>query len=515
MRQRTRIILNVLSNYGAFLIYGIVNVIVVGYVVRRIGTDAFGVVALVMSLIIITEFVGRGICQAVTKHVAAGMSKGDFDSVNRFVNTSLVWLGFCGLLGAAMCAGLAMCIDTIARIPNALIPEARLAMWLMGLRVLLCFPLNAFQSILWAHQRYDLGNIAKSVTLILRLVLVFVYFEFVSAGVVELIVITIITLLIERLLWIFFCLRITKNLKLGYSFVSMSTGAVLSSFGGLLLIIHAANMVGYEAVKWVVGYELSVTDVGGYSLVATLAAFAATMIRSSATVLMPVASKYNALEQHEANAQLALLSTKYAMIVAGGLCVMPLFLLETFLTLWVGDTYSTAYIAQIALAGSILLVGQWFIATSTSVLQMLTGIGKVKFPAMVTGGWAVGGLGCLWAYLRWFDGSLVGGVMCICLARLIGSVVHLFYGMRILGVEHGIFIEQAILRPAYGGIIACLSVWAYRQWVNVHSIPEFLLACVIFGSVYLFATWFIVLSSVERSEIVEKLTLIMGKIRTV
>jgi Na+-driven multidrug efflux pump len=99
MRQSHRLILNVLSNYATFVVYGAANFIWVGYVVRKLGKDAFGLVSLILSITITTEILGRGICQALIKHVSAAIGKGQEEPINEYFSTSIAWFTICGVVG--------------------------------------------------------------------------------------------------------------------------------------------------------------------------------------------------------------------------------------------------------------------------------------------------------------------------------------------------------------------------------------------------------------------------------
>jgi O-antigen/teichoic acid export membrane protein len=278
-----------------------------------------------------------------------------------------------------------------------------------------------------------------------------------------------------------------------------------------MLVIQVANLMGYEAVKWVVGAELSLTDVGGYTLIATVVAFAGSMSRSVANVLTPAASRLHSLERHKAKVQLALHSTKYAMIVASALCIMPLLLFKPFLSLWVGATYSKDYLDHLALAGIILLLGQWFIGTAICLLQILTGVGKVKFPAAVILSWAVGGLVVVWAYLHWVNASLMAVVIGITVARVIGSMVQLLYGMQILKLNSMRFVLKAILLPGGVGLAVCGIGGLLMNYLDVYQVSEFILAVIILIFLYLLGTWIISFSPGEREMVISQLCSIGNK----
>lgn len=504
MNQRHRIIINVVSNYITSVIFGISNFILLGYLVRKLGSDAFGIVCLVMSLTAVTELMGIGICQALTKHISASISNKEDLFANKLVSSSLLWFSICGLLGACFCGILSFYIDRMLDIPDRLVADARLALQLMAVRVLVCFPFNSFQGILLAHQRYDLTNLAKSVTVVLRLIIVIVYFNLFSAGIAQYVIITIITLLIERLAWVAFSYRVTDNLQIKLALVTRKSLMVLVGFGSLILIIHIANIIGYEAVKWVIGLEMDVIDVGGYTLIAAIAVIVDQLVRSVPKVLVPVSSRYDALNLPEKNAQLGLIGTKYTMVVANCLCVLPLFMLKPFLYLWVGNEYGTDYLSHLAVLGMILLLGQLFISTALCLLQMLTGIGKIHVPALVTMSWAVGGISVIWAYLHWVENSLAVVVIGITLARLVGSSIHLVYGLKVFRIPRAEFFSKSIVRPSMAGVVICLLSWLLVNFFNMSQIREFVLVTIILVVMYGLVTCSFVLNSGERRLIIEK-----------
>ena len=511
MDQRRRIVINVVSNYITFVIFGISNFILLGYLVRKLGSDAFGVICLVVSLAAVTELIGTGICQASTKYISASISKKEDLVANELVSSSLLWFSICGLLGACFCGILSFYIDRMFDIPDRLVADSKLAMQLMAVRVLVCFPFNSFQGILLARQRYDLTNLAKSVTVVLRLIIVIVYFNLFSAGMAQYVIITIITLLIERLAWVAFSYRVSDNLRIKLALVTRKSLMVLIGFGGLILIIHIANIIGYEAVKWIIGLEMNVIDVGGYTLIAAIAVIVDQLVRSVPKVLLPVSSRYDALNLPEKNAQLGLIGTKYTMVIANCLCVLPLFMLKPFLYLWVGGEYGMEYLSHLAVLGMILLLGQLFISIPLCLLQMLTGVGKIRIPALVTMSWAVGGISIIWAYLHWVENSLAVVVIGITLARFVGSSVHLAYALKVFGISPVKFFTYSIVRPGVVGVIVFAISALLLLYMNVYIVSQFVVLSLILGLLYAGATWILVLSLDERRGVISKVSLITNK----
>ncbi len=498
-QQHRRLVVNVLSNYGTLGLYNATHFVLVGYIMRRLGKDALGVITLALSLTVIMELLGRAVSYSLTKHVSAEMVRKEDNQANAFINASLAWFLLCAGAGGLACGFVAMHIERLCNIPPALVRDARWAMWLIALRVLVCFPFNTFQGILFAYQRYDLANLAKSATVILHFVAVIAYFEWVSAGVVSFVMITTAALVVERLLWLWFSRTIAVDMRIDFSLISRRAMIELFCFGGFVMVIYVANLLGYEATKWVIGLELTVADVGGYGLIAALAVAGGVLVRSISTVLMPVASKYYAMQAHETNSRLTLLATKYAMIVSGALFLMPLLLLKPLLTLWVGDEYAPGYLDMLARAGIILFLGEWSVTTVVCILQILSGIGRVRFPALVTLAWALSSLMGVWAYLHWWKGSLLGAVVVITTTRCLSAVLYMVHGLKVLNIRPGAMFAGSILRPTAAGLACCAAGYGLVCALNVYRPLSFLLATAVLTCMYGALVWAFVLSGNERT----------------
>jgi len=504
MNQRRRLIINVISNYISYFVFAISNFVLIGYLVRRLGSDAFGLVSLLISTTVFAELLGAGVAQALTKHISAAVEKKEADFINSFVSTGLFWFGICGIVGAIFFGICSVYLEEIVDIPSDMISDASVAMVLIAIRVLICFPFNAYRGVLLGHQRYDLVNMLRCFAIVLRVLFIIVYCEIMPPTITAVIAITIISLLVERVMWVLFSYKIVKKLKIKLSLVSRTSLMILLSFGIFIFIVEIANVLGYEAVKWVIGMELNIVDVGAYTLVASLAVVAGQLVRSISKVLVPVSSRYDALGLQNNNSILGFIGTKYAMIIASFLCLMPLLILRPFLSLWIGEQYSDEYMSTIAIMGIVLLLGQWFISTGLCLVQIVTGTGRVKFPALVTITWAICGIVICVVYLHFIQKSLLAVAIIMTLVRCIGTTAHVIYGIYILRINTIKFLSVSILKPAVAGIIACSATLGITPFANVYNVSGFILTGVLLALIYLFVIWIFVLSKEERRGIIKK-----------
>ncbi len=512
MNQRNRLIVNVMSNYAAFVVYGAVNFFLVWYSVKKIGAESFGLLSLILSLATVSDILVAGVCQALTKHLAADLSQNNTQRINELVNTSLMWFSVCGLLAFGALLTLAFTLERLFEVPAELLATGRWAMVLMALKTLIMFPFTTYQGTLWALQRYDLTNAARIVSNLFRVLAVVVYFEFVRPGILEIVIITMLGFFLERGMWAFFSFRLLPQIRLGVRYLSMPAMKLLLGFGVLLFVIYVANLLGYEAVKWVIGSKLSLVDVGGYTVIATLAEFAGSLVRAISNVLMPAASHLNAQGRQADLQRLAFVSTKYAMTLSTGLCIVPIFLLEPFLTLWVGKEYPPGYLHTLSICGIILLAGQWVITISVCLLQMMTGLGRIKIPAVITLTWAVLGLIIMWTSLHFWIPSLLNAVIIITIARLIGTILYLFYGFKVLTIKPTYFILKTTGLPLFLGSFICGFVLMLSRWVDFYNLKYFLITSIVSVLAYVVACGFFVLDANERYGAICRVRLLFRKI---
>lgn len=502
MRQQTRLVINILSNYGTFFVYGAINLFLSGFVARALGKDLFGVATLVLSFTMMTELLGGGTCITIAKQMAGYTKKTTNAYLYGFVNTGFVWLLICSVFGAATCVFLSFFINKISNIPAIFASDARNAMLLMALKVFICFPFNVFQSVLWSYQRYDLTNLARTTAILLRAAVVVLWFELISTGLTEFMYATIFSTLVERLIWIYSSYKIAGTLRFGLRYISFKLFRGLFDFSRFIFIITISNLLGYEAIKWVISIEMPILEVGAYSLVTTLAMFACGMVRAISGILMPTASNFNANNLHDKNKTLAVLSTKYSMIVAGMFCIVPLFLFRPFLTFWMGDVYANSYLSKIALAGVILLIGQYIVDSSACSSQIITGMGNIAILAIITFSWAISGLLVIWVFLHWFQSSIIGVSLIITIARTLGSFASLIYGMKVIGVSKKVFFVNSLLKPTFVSIAVCCAGLGITKILNVYNLLEFILVILILGALYFVSNWIFIFSSTEKKQII-------------
>ena len=104
----------------------------------------------------------------------------------------------------------------------------------------------------------------------------------------------------------------------------------------------------------------------------------------------------------------------------------------------------------------------------------------------------------MWVYLHWVDNSLFAAVVVITVARVLGSVVHLFYGIAVLRIEKLKFFFQAIIKPGIAAAVACAASALLVRQLDPYVLMNFILVVAASCLVYAIITWLVVFDSDDR-----------------
>ena len=504
--------INIISNYISFLIYGICNVIIVGYLVRKLGKEAFGIVSLIISLTTIVEVLGDGVCQALIKYLSEiDYEKLKDDKAFQLVNTAFWWFVGAGIIGFIFCFFVSQKISYYIDIPENIINDTEKSIMLLGVRVLLLFPFNIYKGIVLGNRRYELINLSRIIMIAIRLIIIIAFCQFFNANIILYVIAVIISLIIERILWLIFKIRYCPQIKLRIRICNKQSVKLLLSFGVTMLVIHVSNLIGYESIKWIIGNKLNITDVGGYSLIASIVIMVGELIRAVSNAIMPFASKNQAEGKSNMNVVLLSTATKYTTLIALALCILPLFFLDKLFHIWVGENYSIEYREKLVLCTSIVLVGQWYLSgIAGPTIQMATGVGKIRVPAMITISWTLMSTVIIFIVLCNHYPDLYSVVIIMTVARVVAATVHILYGFKIFALDKHVFFFDSVLKPCISGLITIICMILLTSIFSMSSILNFIIYIFIAYLIFLLAVWNISLTNSEKNlvkRIVKRITL--------
>ncbi len=438
-----RIAVNVGANYfGVFFTVGIAFVLT-PLMVRCLGSSEYGVWVILNTVVFYVGFLDLGLYNALVKYIAEYLGREKYDDLNKVVRASITIYFVTGLSSLALCLFFSNVIAGVFNIPPHLAGIARLAMPLLGLKLLIVFVSTPLKGIFEGHQRYDIMNGVAVIFRILNaaatVVLVFSGF-----GIIALIVTGIVTACTELLCNVFLVKRLYPGISFRWGPLDKKTLKTLLHFSFWSLLYNLAFEGGVELEKLVIPILFSAAYATHYAIALTIASvlfFATTPV---VQVFFPRASELNSADDKRQLRQLLIYGSKYTTAIALPIFTSLFILGEPIIARLFGREYVEITVPVLKYTLACYLTTNLFFTAIT----ILTGLGKLKylFSFMLTGAVLIALItAASFEYL---------GVISVSFGFAISNLAVCFglifpYTCKILAVSPLLYFKESFLKPAY------------------------------------------------------------------
>lgn len=364
-------------NLAGELVSFCVGVICVPFVVRRLGTDSFGVLSIAWALLSYMSLFDLGLSRATTKFVAEAVSTGEHHKIPSLVWTSISLQVALGIFGGALLAGGShLLAQRILKIPHELIPEAETAFLFLALAVPIVLISNSLRGLLEAVQRFHIINYVKIPTNILMFATPMLVIPF--GGRISSII---------ALMTLFRFLAMLALLKFCLPLLHMPTVRMIADkhllrqlfkYGGWVTVSGVTGPVLLYADRFAIGALLSVGALAYYSGPADMVNRFLVIPACLGSTLFPAFSSLDASGAKEKLQDIYCRAMKYLVIVMGPLLLLVAAFSSDILRAWLGPVFAR----QSALPLQILAVGVFINALGIFPYSLLQGVGRPDLTAI-------------------------------------------------------------------------------------------------------------------------------------
>jgi O-antigen/teichoic acid export membrane protein len=354
-----------------------VGIICIPYVIRKLGTDAFGILSIAWAVTGYMSLFDLGLSRATTKFVAEVVGNGDHQKVPSLVWTSIILQLALGVVGAALLASNAHLLATkILKIPVPLIAEATRCFLFLAIAVPMVLVNNCLRGVMEAMQRFDLINYIKVLTNLLMFSSPFLLIPF-GGRLSSIILLMTFLRFVAMLAYLQFCLPLLR--KRGQRFIlERQVLARLVRYGGWVTVSNLAGPLLIYADRFAIGAILSVAALAYYSGPADMVNRTLVIPASLGSTLFPAFSSLAAVGAAERIEDIYARSLKYLVIVMGP----PLLLVAAFsrdiLYLWLGP----AFAAKSTVPLQILALAIFISSFAIFPYGLLQGVGRPDLTAI-------------------------------------------------------------------------------------------------------------------------------------
>lgn len=463
MNQSRLIIANALVIWTCRVLLLVPQLLLVPYLIPRIGEAGYGVYALVWSLLTGIDELQTSLQQGVVKYSAAYLAEGRVDAVNRVASSSKLYSVVLAVLASA---GMA------AASQHPELGTVGVPLLLVAILVLFLIPLTPYLAIIQSKQRYYVGVVSDTVSKYLGLGMTVAWFTWVGPSVPALIVIMTSTLLLSRLGQVPVAYRLVPGLRVRAALFDRTHFRLLLAFGGMTVVVSLLNVANTTGLRWLMGTLVSAQFVAHLAIMLMPSLLLAQVIQALTVTVMPATSAYEASGNYSKLQALLLRSTRYTAAIAMTAVMLAVVLLKDVLALWLGAEYT--FLAPQTL---VVFACMALLMSTSSAHHMLKGLGKLRLTVLCS---FVGTVGAplpvlLTTFALTHDPNLAV-VTGLSMGSLCQALLHIGFAMRQVRASWRQAIVPALGQPLGAGVVVMLGASAVLAYGNVQSI---VLRCVV------------------------------------
>jgi O-antigen/teichoic acid export membrane protein len=430
------------------------------YIVHKLGNDAYGILALVTSVLGFFAFLDLGVTNASIKYIAEAFAKRDIAEINRIIGSSLAVYLTVGTLGACIIFLMtSTLVQNILKIPASFAKDTTFAFYLAACGFILNMMLGVFAAVPKAIQKYGIVTkvnilVGSSLTLFTVLILYLGY------GFREVVILNFVSSLISLAVYLFLTKRLVDGVIVRVNF-DTTTFKKLFAFGFFSLMGAISGTILFQFDKLLICAFVGSAYVAFYVVPANIATMIHTLIANQMSVVFPLCSELHSTGKHDQLKDLYLKGSKYAFILAISVATPIIVLSSKIMHFWMGAEYGEK-------SGMVLSVlATSYLVTSLTVIPhyLINGIGKPKINAIF---------------------SLISGILnlCLCLILIpnygiIGAASANLANFAIVAL-YLVVIDKHImrigilnllikiwLRPLLVAMVqGCMIIWLFAPFIN-------------------------------------------------
>ncbi len=462
-------------------------------VIEHLGAAGFGIWVLINAVLYYLRFLDLGFNNALVKYVAEFGARGAWRRMNLLIGSTVSVLLAAGVAALLLSVAVSLWIvPNFFDVPAQSVPEFQVAVVLVGVQLLLGFPLSVLDSIYKGLQRFDVLSGVGLVCRIVSAVTIVVSLRF-GFGVVALVLVQIFATLFQAAIYAALLSRVAPQVHFRWHRMRGRLYRKVRAYSGWSSLNELITEGSSEMEKLIIPILLSVSLITPYTLICTVAAVIFLAVEPITDTFFPLSSAYDVKDDKSRLRDLLLRGSKLVMAISLPLAVAVIAYGEAFIDIWIGEEH-------VLVPGGVLplVVASFtttaFVMTSGIILLALARVREVFW--MTVSELALVLVLVLILTPRAGLAGLAG-------ALLIANVVVTFlwtvpYVCRQLEQSLIVYLWSSLVRP----LLAVVPAMAAAVWLDSLLGSETLLALIVksaaVGAVFLVAFWLVSLSGAER-----------------
>src|SRR5882762_9607507 len=389
--------------------------------VRGLGTDRFGVLALAWALIGYASLFDLGLGRALIQLVAKKLGAGEDREVPTLVWTSQLLMLILGVVGATIIILFSpWFVHSALNVPHPMEPETLQAFYLLGLSIPVVISTAGLRGLLEAHQRFGLINALRIPMGVFTFAGPLLVLPF-SNSLFPVVAVLVGGRLIAWAAHLLLCLRVAPALRHRIAWHRPAVGPLLR-FGGWMTVSNVVGPLMVTFDRFVIGALVSISAVAYYATPYEMVTKFWIIPGALVGVMFPAFST-SSIQDRNRMAQFFGRSVKYVLLVLFPMVLLVVVLAPDGLKLWLGAEYArnSTHVLQW------LAVGVFINSVAQVPFALVQGVGKpdltaklhlIELPAyLATLWWLTRTHGIEGAAIAWTARAIVDALVLFVLAK--------------------------------------------------------------------------------------------------
>jgi O-antigen/teichoic acid export membrane protein len=470
MATRKRFAINVVMNWVAMATGMVVPFFLMPFVVRHLGSLAYGVWILAVSTVAYLNLLDLGLRSAIVRFVSKNAAAEKIIEAQKVIGAALWFrLGIAAVV-ALVSIGLAVAFPHLFKVPHDLEHAAQITVLLCALGVAASMVSGVFGGVLSGINRFDILSSITIAQTLARAIGVLLLLRH-GRGLVTLAYWELTIQLAGSLATWAAALKIYPPCRVRLGRPDLETLRMIWSYSFKTFVIIIAVQIVFYTDNLVVGAFLSVGAVTLYSIAGSLAMYSGQVSSAMGSTFIPLASSLDATGKTKDLQTLLLRGTQVALGLMLPVGITLLLRGKTFISLWMGPQFGAQYSQPSGTILQILLISQFFTIADATAGQIAYGIDKHKSVATWSAIEAVFNLGLSLILVK------VTGLYGVAWGTSISmAIIHMIFWPRFvkkeLGVSAGTYIWEGWVKITLCAIpfaIVCVLVDRYLHAASLVS----------------------------------------------
>jgi O-antigen/teichoic acid export membrane protein len=490
---------NVILIYGVYAVTLFSGLVVTPIIVGALGTEQFGIWALIGSLLGFIGLLDLGIGPSVIRFAAEQRGRGARDETSELTSTAFAIYLVLTVVTLLLAVALAWLLPHAVEISDQYVRAAQVAVVISVGTFVLRFPVGLFSYLLAGQQRYDVLNIGNLLGAFVYFVLAVVVLYVADGELVALALITVVVAAVRLLPPLFWLKRELPELRLRRSLVTRRQANELLTFSSRNMLIQVASKVVVSTDVIVVGIIFGSVAAGVYGIPAKLFALAFGVGIASTTLLFPVLSELEGADDRERQERYLLSGVRLGVAVVVAIGLPLVFLPDRFLEAWLPSDFDVSTSAPIL---AILMVSLLFAQPGHLLAQFLVARGRHGRLAVARLATVAVNLALSIGLALWVD--LWGVALATLITEALSVTIVLPYLLRRESSASPPALAAAWLRPVGLGVLAAVpTLLVLGRILDIDTLVEFVGVGLCWLALYSALVWRYGMRDPERRTITE------------